>query len=77
VLAKVRNPGINAPAFNIATTYTQGQYVTSGGLVYTATSAASNVGHGPPNATYWIPGAVAEWLSYGGGTWKPSKIVSQ
>jgi hypothetical protein len=74
---EVRNPGINAPAFNIATTYTQGQYVLSSGLVYTATGAASNVGHAPPNSVYWTPGSVAEWLSYGGGAWKPSKIVSQ
>jgi hypothetical protein len=56
-------------AWSSTTTYTQGQLVLSGGNVYVATSAASNLNHVPPNATYWsLIGAQSAITKAGNGT---------
>lgn len=75
----IRNPGIGAPAYAGGTTYTQGAYVVDAGLTYTATAAASNVGHTPASSpTFWTPGAVRKWICTVSGTapWDATTVYS-
>lgn len=44
----------SAPAFNAGTTYGQGAVVSNGGADYVSIQAG-NIGHAPPNATWWQP----------------------
>jgi hypothetical protein len=45
----------DAPAYNNSVVYSQGQFVTSGGVIYIFINPTISSGHAPPNTTYWLP----------------------